>query len=102
MANRRRKRAWHPELIKAELKMRGHTFSSIGRKLGYADPGTPNKVLFQRWPFMERWVADLLGVHPSEIWPERYRLDGSPAARGMRKAYRNFRPTGNSQSAGAA
>jgi Ner family transcriptional regulator len=95
-------RGWHPEQIKAALKMRGHDFSSIGRRIGYAQPGTPNKVLWQRWPWMERIVADLLGVHPAELWPERYRLDGSPVARGARKAYPNFSKPVNGKVAGAA
>ena len=96
------KRGWHPEQIKAALKMRGHDFSSIGRCIGYSWPGTPNKVLRQRWPGMEQIIADLLGVHPSDIWPERYRLDGSPAGRGVRKAYPKFPKAGNSKQAGAA
>lgn len=62
---------WHPADIKAELEKRGWSLARIGREYRYALPG-PNNVLRKPWPVLEQIIADILGVHPSDIWPSRY------------------------------
>ena len=76
---------WHPEDIKAALRKRGWTIARIGREMGYAFPDTPRKVFVQPWPYMEQVVADLLHIHPAEIWPDRYKADGTHKGAGIRK-----------------
>ena len=34
---------------------------------------------------MEKPVADIIEVHPLEIWPSRYKADGAPVSYGIRK-----------------
>lgn len=62
---------WHPADIKAALAKKGYTFARIAREFGYQPPG-PNRVLRSTWPVMEQIVADIIGLHPSDIWPSRY------------------------------
>ena len=45
----------------------------------------PSMVKYKPWPAMEKTVADIIGVHPMEIWPSRYKADGSPVGIGIRK-----------------
>ena len=34
---------------------------------------------------LKKTIADIIGVHPMEIWPSRYKADGSPVGTGIRK-----------------
>lgn len=67
---------WHPADIKCALNKAGWTFARIGRTYGYTRG--PADVLRYRWVMMERIVAEILGVHPMEIWPSRYDRLGLP------------------------
>lgn len=78
---------WHPADIKAELEKRGWSFARIGRTYGYALPG-PNMVLRKPWPVLEQIVADILGVHPADIWPSRYDQQRQPRHVDRRSFYR--------------
>jgi Ner family transcriptional regulator len=93
---------WHWEDIKAALRKRGWSFNRIGRKCGYNRADTPRVVLAKPWPVMERTIADIIGVQPSEIWPSRYRADGTPKGRGIRGEYSKFRFSGNGKDGAAA
>lgn len=73
----RKEKGWHPEEIKAAIRMRGSTMADLSRQNGYVD-SVVKQVLRKPWPAVERIVADFLGVEPSEIWPDRYGPDGMP------------------------
>ena len=42
-------------------------------------------VKYKPWPAMEKIIADIIGVHPMEIWPSRYKADGSSVGYGIRQ-----------------
>lgn len=62
---------WHPEQIKAAVRMRGITLSELARRHGYGADAC-RLALRRPWPRVERIIADELGVPPSQLWPERY------------------------------
>ncbi|MBN2427121.1 MAG: helix-turn-helix domain-containing protein [Deltaproteobacteria bacterium] len=68
---------WHPADIKAALAKKNYTFSRIAREYGYRI-NSPSEVLRVPWSPMEAIVGDILGVHPSRIWPSRYDSSGHP------------------------
>lgn len=63
---------WHPADIKCAMAKAGWSFARIAREYGYTAPNGPNVVLRKPWSVMEQIVADIIGVHPSDIWPSRY------------------------------
>lgn len=70
-------RGWHPEEIKAAIRMKGSTMAELSRRNGYGE-GTVRQALHRPYPAVERIVADHLGVAPEVIWPDRYGPDGTP------------------------
>lgn len=74
---RKPNRDWHKEDIKAALHKRGYSLNKIARKFGYCRT-SPATVLRRPWAVMEKITADIIGVHPSEIWPSRYDEHGEP------------------------
>lgn len=93
---------WHREEIKAAIRMRGWSFARLARKYGYAGPGTPSDVLRRVWPGMEKVIADIIGVPPSKIWPDRYTVAGDPKGYGIRGQYIKRRGAHNGKSGEAA
>lgn len=73
----RKARGWHPEEIKAAIRMRGSSMAELSRQNGYGISAV-RQVLRRPWPAIEQLVADHLGVPPQEIWPDRYGDDGLP------------------------
>lgn len=68
---------WHPAYVVAELKVRGHTLSGLGKLNGYSRYSL--KMALQKpWPKAEAIIAAAIGVHPAVIWPTRYGVDGKP------------------------
>lgn len=76
---------WHPEDVKAAIRKKGHTLSSLSRSHGYSAAYLRNAL--QRPLFEgEQIIAAFLGVSPYSIWPDRYFRDGrSRIARGPRR-----------------
>lgn len=72
---------WHAEDVKAALRKRGVTLSELSRALGLRTDSC-RKTLARPWPRCERAIARVLGVAPSEIWPDRYDADGRPLRSG--------------------
>ena len=64
---------------------KGETFASISREEGFTSCSGVMMVKYKPWPAMEKTVADIIKVHPMEIWPSRYKADGSPVGTGIRK-----------------
>lgn len=68
---------WHPEQVKAAIRMRGTTLTELALRAGY-DESAVRRTLRHRWPAVERIIADFLDCRPQTIWPSRYDRDGSP------------------------
>ncbi|MEW5687195.1 MAG: helix-turn-helix domain-containing protein [Pseudomonadota bacterium] len=73
MGHRGRKRAkvWHPELIKAEVRMRGESLTSLAR-LNRLQEDACRDALRTRRPKAEAAIAKFIGVPVEELWPDRY------------------------------
>jgi Ner family transcriptional regulator len=75
-----KRRAW----IKYQLELRGYSFASLARELGIHRTA-PGKVHTRHYPMIEAAIAAKLGMHPAEIWPERYPdgADNNRSGRGV-------------------
>lgn len=62
---------WHPELIKAEVRMREETLTSLARKNGLAEDACRDALRTHR-PAAEVVIAKFIGVPKEKLWPERY------------------------------
>lgn len=67
------RRAW----VLYRLRLAGHTLGTLARELG-VHRSCPGRAFWAPYPKMEKALADKLGVHPAQIWPERYDRDGKP------------------------
>ncbi|WP_064540315.1 helix-turn-helix domain-containing protein [Buttiauxella ferragutiae] len=80
--------SWHKADIIAGLRKKGTSLAALSRAAGLSSSTLAN-ALTRPWPKGEFLIAEALGIHPSEIWPERYfREDGEPFDRAslIRKA----------------
>ena len=71
---------WHPEKVKAEVRMRGRTLSQLARDHGFC-PSYLRNVLIRPLYRGEQIISRFLGVPAKQIWPSRYNPDGSPKSR---------------------
>ncbi|MCE0828210.1 helix-turn-helix domain-containing protein [Buttiauxella sp. A2-C2_NF] len=62
---------WHKADIIAGLRKKGTSLAALSRAAGLSSSTLAN-ALVRPWPKGEFLIAEALGVHPSEIWPERY------------------------------
>ena len=69
--NRSRDRQWHPEQIKAEVRMRGETLTGLALKRGLAESACRDALRTRR-PKAEAAIAALIQVPKEELWPDRY------------------------------
>ena len=80
---------WHPERIKAELRVRYGSLRDICRTWGLYQ-GAISSVL--RDPahsiLTEKRIALALGVLPQELWPDRWGADGQPLPRPSKTDHR--------------
>ena len=94
---------WHPADVKAALEKAGWNFSKISLQImGHRDKRTSYRVLRHPYPVMEKVVGELLGVHPAEIWPDRYKADGTPSGSGIRRKNIKFPTLGKDKNAAVA
>lgn len=85
---------WHPEEIKAAVRMRDSSFEKLSRENNLPDHAC--RVAARRPHFKgEGVIANFLKVPPRQIWPSRYGKDGSRLPR-----HRNRREPIGSKSAG--
>jgi Ner family transcriptional regulator len=63
--------------IKLHLELKGLTFGKLARIHGI-DKTCFTKVKTHPMPKNERIIADLLGLEPWELWPDRYDPDHNP------------------------
>jgi len=68
---------WSRDQIKAALRDKGYTLAALSRANGKST-GYFAMALQQPMRHAEKIMADIIGVHPSEIWPSRYGPDGRP------------------------
>lgn len=66
---------WHSADIIAGLRKKGTSLAAVSRAAGLASSTLAN-ALTRPWPKGEFLIAGALGVHPSEIWPDRYAAQG--------------------------
>nr|WP_110028172.1 helix-turn-helix transcriptional regulator [Mangrovibacter plantisponsor] len=69
------KENWHPADIIAALRKKNTSMAAVSRHAGLSS-STLSNALTRPWPKGEYLIAQAIGVHPSEIWPERYYKDG--------------------------
>ncbi|CRY55646.1 putative transcriptional regulator Nlp [Yersinia intermedia] len=62
---------WHQADIIAALRKQGTSMAALSRSLGLSSSTLAN-VLYRPWPKGEWLIAEVLDIHPAEIWPSRY------------------------------
>ncbi len=77
LADPEKRRAW----IRYQLDIRGLSLAEVARKNNMA-PGCLGQIWRKPYPRAEKRLADALGLHPADLWPERYDKDGLPIYRG--------------------
>lgn len=79
---------WHPEKIKAALRIRGITLSALSLSGGLHHT-TVSAVLRRPAARVQALIADALQTDPRIIWPSRYLPDGTPRRSGPSPRRRN-------------
>ena len=57
--------------IMYQLRMNKSSFAKLARQYGVTAQ-TVRRAIYIKYPKWERRIADVIGLTPSEIWPERY------------------------------
>lgn len=89
---------WHPADIVAALHKAGYTLAKLAEEHGLKSGNTFSHAMRRSLPVSEQRIADAIGIHPKEIWPSRYNVDGTPKMRGFRaieSSKRSRRVNGN-------
>ena len=73
-------RAWHPEHVKAACRAKGMTLAAIAARLGVTATAVGTAIRRPTSRRIDRAIARVIGVHPRQIWPDRY-----PAAKRQAK-----------------
>lgn len=76
---------WHPADILCALHRRGITLKEVARRNGVKGASPFSKAMIDTaYPINEKRLADVLNLHPKEIWPSRYNDDGTRKSFGLR------------------
>ncbi|WP_336958715.1 helix-turn-helix domain-containing protein [Sphingobium aquiterrae] len=67
---------WHPEDIKAAIRKKGSSLAELARREGISTQALSLALQARVSARCELIIADFLNVHPSKIWPTRYKADG--------------------------
>ncbi len=73
------RRAW----VIYQLSLKGTSLAALARELGVR-PTTIYQAFDRPYPRMEQAIAEAVGITPQELFPERYREDGSYFRKGVR------------------
>jgi Ner family transcriptional regulator len=73
--SQKRDQVWHPELIKAAVRMRGETLTGLALKNGLPECSCRDALRNHRRD-AEEVISAFINVPREELWPERY---GRPA-----------------------
>lgn len=68
---------WHPEDIKAAIRKRGWTLTSLAIHCGLPEAAC-RKALLEPYFAAELAIAEALSESPRSLWPDRYRSDNQP------------------------
>lgn len=79
------------EWIKYQLGLRGLTLAELGRRHNVIR-NTIYVAMTRPYPRMERIIAHAIGAQPQQIWPERYRPDGTPKSGKGERGIGRYRP----------
>ncbi|ACE99201.1 putative transcriptional regulator, Nlp [Rhodopseudomonas palustris TIE-1] len=66
------RRRWDRHAIKAAVHRKGLTLVGIARKAGLEESACKVALRRRNWRG-EAAIAEALGLHPSALWPDRYR-----------------------------
>lgn len=67
--------------IKHRLTIKGYpSFRALGKAFNYSD-GAFKNVKNYTYPAAEKIIADIIGITPQELFPNRYTSDGKPLGR---------------------
>lgn len=66
----------HQEEIKAAIRMKGSTLKQLALDNGF-DASAVSVALQKPWPAVEAVIAKHIDIEPKDIWPLRYRPDGT-------------------------
>ncbi len=66
---------WHPELIKAEVRMRGTNLTKLAIENGMHRTAL-TKAIYEPLTKGEKIIAEFLGVSLHELWPDRWTVNG--------------------------
>lgn len=68
----------HPEQLKAELRMRtGKSLSELSLERGLPEHAFRTCLYRTCYPLAELEIADIMGSSPQQLWPSRFKGDGS-------------------------
>lgn len=62
----------HPEDIKAAIRKRGETISSLAARHGMKAQSLSRAIHERSSAKAENIIADFLGLRPCDVWPHRY------------------------------
>ena len=79
---------WHPEDVKAAIRKTGVSLSALGVQHGKSVSAI-RMALFRPSAPVQCLIAAHLGLHPTEIWPNRYDELGQPLDRRRSDQRRN-------------
>lgn len=93
---------WHPEDIKAEIRKRGWSCSSLSRSAGFCRQAV-NQALTRPWFAVEQIISAAIDVPPETLWPERYVgiVSLRPSVRRPKKSKPTMRPVHRKSSTAA-
>jgi len=97
----KRAQTWHPEQIKAAVRMRRTTLSKLATDNGLEESAC-RQALIRPSPSGELVISAFLDVPLQELWPERYGPDGRRyATRHVRVENKHVRDGAHRQIVGA-
>lgn len=77
---------WNPEDIKAEIRKAGGSLTALARREGVSTQALSIALQARTSERCDNLIAAFLGRDAREIWPSRYRPDGSRLGNTRRKA----------------
>ena len=91
----------HPEDIKAAVRKKGVTLTSLAVKNGL-DPSACRAALKRPYGRAEKAISSLLGIPLHRLWPDRYDASGRRKTRHERESNTTFVKLRSRQKAGVA
>jgi Ner family transcriptional regulator len=80
-------KGWHSEDVKAAIRKKGETLTSLSRRNGLCDSYL-RVALIRPSRRAESIIANFIGEEPETIWPARYGTTATPKRRRARRSRR--------------